>query len=358
MPDYEIPIPPKSRDAFHAYKGVTNPGLIFDRFAPRWSRGGENAKKQGLERVARAKGDASLLREWNARWEACARAACAEPFALQTDWRFVAGLGRKGPLEVGFTFHRYGFPILPGSSVKGIARASALSLHGVEESDADFIAIFGRAPERGEDESVAQAGSAVFFDAIPAHVPKLELDVMNPHFPKYYQGEAPPTDWQSPIPVYFLTVAPKSEFRFAIGWRGALDDEGRRRRDLATQWLISGLTELGAGAKTNAGYGYFVEAAMKDMRPVAAPVTTQQIPAEPPKPQPPAELKRGEGRLRREGPNKVWIQDGASRVNITVETLGKDAFNSLPSDKTDVIYEYDEVDGRRRVWKVQRKAKL
>ncbi|MBK9095192.1 MAG: hypothetical protein IPM84_21030 [Anaerolineae bacterium] len=45
---------------------------------------------------------------------------------LRTDWRLVTGLGRKGPLEVGFTFHRYGFPILPGSSLKGLARAWGL----------------------------------------------------------------------------------------------------------------------------------------------------------------------------------------------------------------------------------------
>lgn len=356
MPNYNIPIPSAAAAAFGAHSGVTNPGLIFDRFAPDW-RSNATIKKQGLERVAGATADKKLLGEWNARWEACARAANAEPFALKTDWRFVAGLGRKGPLEVGFTFHRYGFPILPGSSVKGIARAGALLLYKVKEDDAGFIAIFGRAPQRGEDESVAQAGGAVFFDAIPARVPKLELDVMNPHFPQYYQGEALPTHWQSPVPVYFLTVAPNTEFRFAVGWRVSLDDERRRLRDLAKQWLMAGLTELGAGAKTNAGYGYFVPPPQPaaGAAPAVAPAAKAQD--APPKPKPAGELKRGEGRLRREGQSKVWIQDGEKKIVLKREWLGE-AFNALPADKTDVTYEYDEVDGERRVWKVQRKLKI
>ncbi|MGH7964801.1 MAG: type III-B CRISPR module RAMP protein Cmr6 [Candidatus Binatia bacterium] len=256
----EYPIPKKSADAWRKHQGKPgqNPGLIFDRFAPQWE-GQATLKKEGLETVRQASGkvDTPLLSAWNARWEKTVRSANADPFTLKTDWRFIAGLGRKGPLEVGFTFHRYGFPILPGSSVKGLARAYAWLVEGRRESDPDFLAIFGRAPQKGEDDNVAQSGGAVFFDAIPRQVPKLELDIMNPHYPKYYQGKEPPTDSQSPIPVYFLTVAPNVEFRFAVGWRGEWNDKGRRLRAVAQDWLTKGLTELGAGAKTSAGYGYF-----------------------------------------------------------------------------------------------------
>lgn len=283
---YPIPIPQGAADSFRKYQGVTNPGLIFDRFAPDCRENG-TVKKQGLDCVARAATDKKLLSEWNMRWEGCVRAAGGAPFELKTDWRFVAGLGRKGPLEVGFTFHRYGFPMLPGSSVKGVARAWALiqiaekthapklkdldetlSADGEEGGEKyqrwrvnqtadvqkladDFRAIFG---------TTATAGRAAFFDGIPSNPsnpPELELDVMNPHFPHYYQGDRPPTDWQSPVPVYFLTVAANTGFRFAVGWRDALDDKGQRRRDLAQTWLVEGLTQLGAGAKTGAGYGYF-----------------------------------------------------------------------------------------------------
>jgi len=286
--NYEIPIPLESARAFRAYKGVTNPGLVFDRFAPDW-REESTLKKEGLQRVLGAKADVKILREWNARWERCVRAAQGEPFALRTDWRLIAGLGRKGSLEVGFTFHRYGFPILPGSSVKGVARAWAFlwlaeqaNVNPLAELDEVLSAdseddekeekkkyLRWRAAQPDEVQQLADdfrvifgtpatAGRAVFFDAIPAQLPTLELDVMNPHFPEYYKGNAPPTDWQSPVPVYFLTVAAGTEFRFGVGWRGALDEAGQCLRRLAQNWLTEGLINLGAGAKTSAGYGYFV----------------------------------------------------------------------------------------------------
>src|SRR4051794_38448976 len=125
----EYPIPKKSAEAWQKHQGKPgqNPGLIFDRFAPAWHQDAK-LKKNGLETVrdAATRVDGSLLTAWNARWEKTVRRANAVPFTLKTDWRFIAGLGRKGSLEVGFTFHRYGFPILPGSSVKGIARAWSL----------------------------------------------------------------------------------------------------------------------------------------------------------------------------------------------------------------------------------------
>ncbi|MCS7289320.1 MAG: type III-B CRISPR module RAMP protein Cmr6 [Roseiflexus sp.] len=132
----------------------------------------------------------------------------------------------------------------------------------------------------------------MFFDAVPTGSPTLELDVMNPHFPDYYQSKEPPTNWQSPIPVYFLTVAPGTEFAFAVGWRGAQVDG--KLRNKAVQWLKRGLTELGAGAKTNAGYGYFASEAPS--APSTPALQTQAAsalssPAEPPQ----GELRRSEG---------------------------------------------------------------
>lgn len=352
---YDIPAPCASQVAFCKYQSVINPGLVFTRFAPDW-RHDSTCKKIGLERVIAQELPSDLLRASFQRWEKCVQAANATVFTMRTDWRFVAGLGRKGPLEVGFTFNRYGIPILPGSSVKGITRATALLLEGIAEQSAEFVAIFGRAPETGSDETVAQTGGAIFFDAIPTKTPSLELDVMNPHFPDYYKGAAPPTNWQSPIPVYFLTVAPGTEFAFAVGWRGAQADVALR--DKAVQWLKRGLTELGAGAKTNAGYGYFVdEGASASPTPAlqTQPASMSATPAEPPQ----GELRRSEGRLIREQhrrEQRIFVQDGNLRLPVLQERLGKQDYNSLPGNKQPVSYEYDEVDGERRVWKVRRKS--
>jgi CRISPR-associated protein Cmr6 len=394
--EVRYPIPAASAQAFAGrdQNRPQNPGLIFDRFAPDWSRQ-STLKKDGLEAVRRAaeRVDKQLLREWNTRWQDCAKAANGEPFGLTTDWRLIAGLGRKGSLEVGFTFHRYGFPILPGSSVKGVARAWALlqiaekvgttelkELDGILSADGDkerekyedwkagqpaevqkladdFRTVFG---------TTAAAGRAVFFDAIPASLPTLELDIMNPHYPKYYSGEEPPTDWQSPVPVYFLTVAANTEFRFAVGWRGALDEEGRRLRNLAQTWLIEGLTQLGAGAKTSAGYGYFLPP--QPSQPAGAmsrsaattqalqPAPTSPTPALPATPVPSEELVWRTGTVREYRPDKragrLVDDETGEELPFRQEAIPEKGWS--PGKKHKVRYAVAEREGHRVVVKVQR----
>jgi len=381
--NYEIPIPLESARAFRAYKGVTNPGLVFDRFAPDW-REESTLKKEGLQRVLGAKADVKILREWNARWERCVRAAQGEPFALRTDWRLIAGLGRKGSLEVGFTFHRYGFPILPGSSVKGVARAWAFlwlaeqaNVNPLAELDEVLSAdseddkkeekkkyLRWRAAQPDEVQQLADdfrvifgtpatAGRAVFFDAIPAQLPTLELDVMNPHFPKYYQGDQPPTDWQSPVPVYFLTVAAGTEFRFGVGWRGALDEAGQCLRRLAQKWLTEGLTNLGAGAKTSAGYGYFVSPPQLRASSSASAVQAQAAPAAPEPP--PESLTWRTGTVKEYRPDKHMgrLVDDESREELSFPQTAIEDKGWSPARKQKVRYACVEEAGKRRVVKVR-----
>lgn len=287
--DVAYPLPASSSKAWlnHKNKSPQNPGLIFDRFAPDLGTNeNKDAKKRAYQEVAQAarKVDLDILTALNRRWDVTVRAAQAETFNLKTNWRFVSGLGRKGPLEVGFTFHRYGFPILPGSSVKGVARAYGLlkiaymldenGLKGLDNlldtgNEGKYIKGFSSYPKASQDVKILadkfrlifgtteRAGYGIFFDAIPQKNPVLELDIMNPHYPKYYNDKDHPTDSQNPVPIYFLAVASNTEFRFALGWRGPLDESSRQLKDLAKGWLINGLTELGAGAKTSSGYGYF-----------------------------------------------------------------------------------------------------
>lgn len=258
-----------------------NPGLLFARYAPDW-RADDKQKKKGLEAVRNARPDDNLLDAFHLRWHTVATSQQAEFFKATTDWRLIVGLGQKGPLEVGFTFHRlYGVPVIPGSALKGIARAYASLAEELGEDDEDFAEIFGRAPKPGEDQDVAQAGRAIFFDAVPWDTPALELDVMNPHYQDYYQQGKSPANWQSPIPIYFLTVTSGISFAFAVGWRGVLEEAGQQLRELAVEWLQAGLQGLGAGAKTSAGYGYFtdLQSLPAPSSPKDAPTTTQ---AEPP----------------------------------------------------------------------------
>ncbi|MBC7288075.1 MAG: type III-B CRISPR module RAMP protein Cmr6 [Armatimonadetes bacterium] len=191
--------------------------------------------------------------------------------AFSTQWRFVSGLGKSHCLETGFTWDRnLGVPYLPGSSVKGIARAWA-QLQAATASDAemtDKIArIFG--PERTSQKPGSQsqgavedrAGTVIFFAAYPESWPVLEIDVMNPHYGEYYRDPSiPPGDWLSPNPIFFLTVAPGTRFRFAIALRPSAPTDAEKDLDAAWEWLREGLQWLGAGAKTAVGYGYFSSA--------------------------------------------------------------------------------------------------
>jgi len=231
--------------------------LLFERYTPNL-RGGQ-AKQKALNEVCQCKPDRQAMEAYRARLYAVTQAAEAITFQAQTDWRFVTGLGRNTPFEVGFTFHRlYGFPVIPGSGLKGLARAWAYFRLKEEQPESDpekdplFAAVFGRASKG--DESEGSVGGAIFFEAVPLDEPELKLDVMTPHFPDYYAGKRPPSDDQDPIPIPFLTVKAGVRFGFAVGWRGASNPEAHNR---AVEWLKAGLENLGAGGKTAAGYGYF-----------------------------------------------------------------------------------------------------
>jgi CRISPR-associated protein Cmr6 len=156
-------------------------------------------------------------------------------------------LGAAHVLETGITLHRlFGLPIIPGSALKGAAKAYAQLVEGRTDDDPELVAVFG---------TTEQAGSVIFFDAIPLEVPKFQLDIMNPHYPNYYreQGGKPPADWESPSPVFFLTVH-ATPYLFAIAARS---EQGNRLLDLAEKWLKGALADLGIGAKTSADYGYW-----------------------------------------------------------------------------------------------------
>jgi CRISPR type III-B/RAMP module RAMP protein Cmr6 len=295
---------------------------------------------------------------------------------LQTDWRLVTGVGRNTPYEVGFHFNRYGVACLPGSALKGVARSYALvqladaiaakDLNELEEyilkDDRAFNEAWAHPTQK--DEALAfrgifghtqAAGGAIFYDAMPIGVPKLELDVLNPHYPDYYQGDSPPTQWQSPVPVFFLTVAAGTSFQFAVGWRSAVNTDLHSK---AMSWLLRGLTELGAGAKTNAGYGYFaqIENDLAQQNPNAG-IGVLATATESPQQQP---LKQSKGRFNRKG-NQFTITDEAGEHKVMKQRLGDQAYNNLPGDATTVIYFYDEwdVNGsvQRRVWRVVKVGK-
>ncbi len=191
------------------------------------------------------------------------------------DWRQIVGLGNESVYETSITLHHvHGFPYIPASAVKGIIRSwiitevfgetdDSVKKNGPAGAEAralddeGFRAIFG---------DTKQVGKIKFFDAYPITKPKIDTDIMNPHFGDYYgdqTGETPPADYLTPVPVPFLTVKDTS-FRFVLGIKakennyvpeGSRLGQGIMLLDVAGRWLKKALTEHGIGAKTAVGYG-------------------------------------------------------------------------------------------------------
>jgi CRISPR-associated protein Cmr6 len=252
MPD--IPIPHDTAQVFRAAgRNCRNLGLLFDRFTgygPDWSQEGgqkHDEARRLVDECNRWAGDPAYKGFYDgicARWEKVMQRAGATPFIASPEWRLVVGLGRDSAFETGLTLHRvYGCPYIPGSALKGMTQAWA---EAKDMPDAERREMFG----------VQEcAGGAVFFDALPSTPPRLKLDVMNPHYPDYYRpGERKyPSDWQSPVPVFFITVEKGTRFLFGVGRRDGDENKAGTARD----WLQRALREMGVGGKTTSGYGYW-----------------------------------------------------------------------------------------------------
>ncbi len=190
------------------------------------------------------------------------------------DWRMIVGLGNESVYETSITLHHiYGIPYIPASSIKGIVRSWIITeVFGKNEKEEEnlkhaekralkeqlFCDFFGCDSEGYYKE--AREGKVIFFDAFPTSEPKIEIDIMNPHYPGYYgdsdnKKNIAPTDTQSPVPIPFLTVA-GCAFQFIIG----SNDNELLTKTIGSknikQWLKDALVNHGIGAKTALGYGY------------------------------------------------------------------------------------------------------
>lgn len=184
----------------------------------------------------------------------------------QTTEPMIIGMGLNHPIENGMLFHHtLGVPYLPGSSVKGLVRAWAEQWDNAE--DEKLLRIFGSKNRFNEHTKNAdtQAGSVLFFDALPVSKIVLKTDIMTPHYPDYYskEGKTPPADNQKPIPIPFLAVAEGTTFQFIFKVRTS---EDKSDMDLVKQWLSSALEHLGIGAKTAVGYGRMLSLEELDKR--------------------------------------------------------------------------------------------
>lgn len=175
-------------------------------------------------------------------------------FTLTTKTRLIVNHGVESILENSIALHPYyGFPIIPGSAIKGVTR------HYCEDDGLDrdlIIKIFGNF----SGDKKAEEGSIVFFDAWPdkdaIKRKLLELDVFTPHYQKYYQNNQLPRDDQSPIPVNFLAVGKLVKFEFAIAPSSKCEsDEAQDLINETIEHIENAMSTYGIGAKTGSSYG-------------------------------------------------------------------------------------------------------
>lgn len=174
---------------------------------------------------------------------------------------FVTGTGNSHPVENGFLWHHtLSVPYMQGSAVKGVLR-SWLEIHlgyGANEDDnhSELKRYFGSETKASSDN---QSGNLIFFDALPIAQPKLKVEIMTPHMGDYYadKGKTAPADWHSPTPIPLLAVENIS-LLFCIAPRlGKIDKTELAQLSTALQ---NALANMGAGAKTQTGFGRLIKA--------------------------------------------------------------------------------------------------
>lgn len=174
---------------------------------------------------------------------------------MYTKTPFITGLGSGHPTETGMILDRnLGVPYIPASSVKGVCRLAYAINKAVETGnstvdDSIFTKYFGSTSERGE---------VIFLDVYPSEKPEFKLDIMNPHFQKYYNEErAKPLENEDPNPINFLVVSEGCGFTFRCIYKLLENEKEEEKQKDIEAFFETAFKEVGFGGKTAVGYGRF-----------------------------------------------------------------------------------------------------
>ncbi|MEV4511591.1 type III-B CRISPR module RAMP protein Cmr6 [Dactylosporangium sp. NPDC049525] len=167
--------------------------------------------------------------------------------ALRPQTALLTGTGEAGIRNVGLALHgTYGWPVLRGSTLKGVTHAYARDVKQMPRPLRQEI--FGTRPDAADHEP----GTVTFLDAVWHGTDcAVAVHVLTPHFGGYYadrSGTVPPAEYNNPVPVSYLAVTAATFLATLIGPADAVDK--------AQELLTAAVDDLGVGAKTAAGYGY------------------------------------------------------------------------------------------------------
>lgn len=180
---------------------------------------------------------------------------------------FITGLGLGHPTETGMILDRnIGIPYIPASSIKGVLRlAYAINIANgrTEIPESELEKYFGTSDQKQKNK---YKGQLVVFDAYPAEVPNLKVDIMNPHYSDYYSGKKnQPVETESPNPIKFLAVQQGTKFVFNCAFIPLKnDDKSPILTETETKEIESmfntAFEKVGFGGKASIGYGRFERA--------------------------------------------------------------------------------------------------
>ncbi|MGV3771290.1 MAG: type III-B CRISPR module RAMP protein Cmr6 [Verrucomicrobiales bacterium] len=195
----------------------------------------------------------------------------------QLEGRLAINLSGSLIQNAGISLDRlFGMPFIPGSAVKGSARHAALeelkTASGEKQAELfqHFRMVFGTADNDFEAGDLARfarylqpgqspnyKGGVSFLPAYPLNEARIVVDLTNVHYPEYYQsGRMEDLSKENPRPNPFPVVETGAQFAFCfVANHPELSPEALHS---ARQWLEAALTIRGLGAKTAAGYGWFL----------------------------------------------------------------------------------------------------
>ncbi len=181
------------------------------------------------------------------------------------------GLGNQSAAHLGLSLHHlFGVPVLPGSSLKGIAAHYSHEVFGSNNPDYAekgniYRLLFGDKDSRG---FIRFKSAWATPESMLNEQRGLRLDVMTPEHTDYntqklYTGQHPrkgkpiaPEDTDNPVPIAFLSV--DADFRVWLDCED-LTSQGQELTAIARQILFGALAERGIGGKTSSGYGRLLQ---------------------------------------------------------------------------------------------------
>lgn len=196
-------------------------------------------------------------------WQEMLAGYAAITYTAKVKERMIVGLGSESVLETNIALHHtYGVPYIPGSALKGLTASyighKLAKLRPAEEETQAYKQL--RAAHRVLFGDTDETGYIIFLDAfyIPGtgyNEQALYPDIITVHHQGYYQGNAAtaPADWDSPIPVPFLSAT--GAYLIALAAPDIQPDQRTIWINTTASILAEALASMGIGAKTSSGYG-------------------------------------------------------------------------------------------------------